>query len=393
MSDRGPRVGLNAQLLSGAAGYRSAGIHRYIAELLYHLPLADPETAYTAFAPRSSPHTGGVPVRSTRWPTARPIARIVWEQVFQPALVARERLDVLHGLAFVSPLIRPCPTVVTVHDLSFELFPKLFHNANGVYLRLLTRLSCRGAARIIAVSESTRADVARYYGVPGERIVTIAHGVSPNFYPRSEAELAEFRRARGLPDPFVLFVGTLEPRKNLTVLIEAFGQVISQDTARSCRLKLVLAGGKGWYYEQIFATIERLGLKDRVVWAGYIPEGDLPLWYNAADVFAFPSRYEGFGMPILEAMACGTPTVTSTASSLPQIAGDAALSVCPEDVGAWADALQRVLSSAALRQELRAQGIARAAQFTWEETARRTAGVYRQILTSSPNERSTLRQV
>jgi len=142
----------------------------------------------------------------------------------------------------------------------------------------------------------------------------------------------------------------------------------------------VLVGGKGWYYDQVFATIERLDLKDQVIWAGYVFPDDLPWWYNSAEVFALPSRYEGFGLPLLEAMACGTPVVTSTASSLPEVAGDAALVAPPDDVDALADALYRVLTDDALRQELCARGLARAATFTWEATARRTAAVYRHAL-------------
>jgi glycosyltransferase involved in cell wall biosynthesis len=338
------------------------------------LPSADAGIHYTAFAsPLSLSLISGMRVRPTRWPTARPIARIVWEQLVQPLVAARERLDLLHGLAFVAPLMRSCSTVVTVHDLSFALFPEFFRGANAAYLRLFTRISCRRAARIIAVSENTRADVMRLYGAPGERVEVIPHGVDPAFHPRPAAEVAEFRRARALPERFVLFVGTLEPRKNLVKLIEAFSNLPVSN------LKLVLVGGKGWYYDQIFAAVERLNLKDRVIWAGYVPNGDLPMWYNAADVFAFPSRYEGFGMPVLEAMACGAPTVTSTTSSLPEVAGDAALTVPPDDVGALADALHRALEDAELRQELRAKGIARAARFTWEEAARRTAVVYRQM--------------
>jgi glycosyltransferase involved in cell wall biosynthesis len=371
MSDSRPHVGINAQLLSGAAGYRSAGIHGYSVELLRCLPSADERIRYTVFTVRTAASlVSGIPVRATRWPTSRPIARILWEQMLQPFAAGRERLDLLHGLAFVSPLVCPCPTVVTVHDLSFALFPELFRGANGAYLRLFTRISCRRATRIIAVSENTRADVMRLYGVPGERVQAVPEGVRPVFHPRSAAEIAEFRRARSLPNHFVLFVGTLEPRKNLATLIEAFSKISN--------VKLVLVGGKGWYYDQIFASVERLGLNDRVILAGYVPNSDLPLWYNAADAFVFPSRYEGFGLPVLEAMACGTPTVTSTASSLPEVAGDAALTVAPDDVDALADALHRALTDTALRQELRAKGIARAAKFTWEETARRTVAVYHQ---------------
>jgi glycosyltransferase involved in cell wall biosynthesis len=374
------RVGLNAQLLSGLASYRSAGIHGYIAELLAGLPSADGDLRYTAFASQSAAaRIGGMSVRSTRLPTERPWARIVWEQMLQPMAAMRERLDLLHGLAFVSPLVQPCPTVVTVHDLSFALFPEFFRGANAAYLRLFTRLACRRAAGVIAVSDNTRADVIRLYGVPGERVRVVPHGVNTRvFHPRPPNEIAEFRRAHGLPDHFILFVGTLEPRKNLIKLIEAFSNLQSIRCASD--LRLILVGGQGWYYDQIFATIERLNLHSRVIWAGYASADDLPLWYNSADVFAFPSRYEGFGMPLLEAMACGTPVVTSNASSLPEVAGEAALTVSPDDTSALTDALQRALADAALRRELRARGLARARQFTWEETARQTAAVYRHTL-------------
>jgi glycosyltransferase involved in cell wall biosynthesis len=386
MTDTRPHVGLNAHLLSVTAGYRSAGIHSYIAELLRRLPFADDGLRYTAFASRAaSAHISRIPVRSTWLPTERPWVRIVWEQAIQPFVAMAERLDLLHGLAFVSPRAGGCPTIVTIHDLSFALFPGFFRGANAAYLRLFTRISCRRAARIIAVSEHTRADVVRLYGVPGRRVEAIPQGVDARFFPRSASEIAEFKRAHALPDHFILFVGTLEPRKNLVKLIEAFSNLTHLHCAQAqvspiSNLKLVLVGGKGWYYEEVFAAIERLNLSDRVIWPGYVPADDLPLWYNSADVFAFPSRYEGFGMPLLEAMACGTPVVTSTASSLPEVAGDAALTTPPDDREALADALHRALTDVGLRQELRAKGFARAATFTWEETARRTARVYRHAL-------------
>jgi glycosyltransferase involved in cell wall biosynthesis len=378
MNDTHPHVGLDAHLLSGTASYRSAGIHGYIVELLRRLPQTDATIRYTAFASQASSRlVSGMKVRATRWPTTRPLVRILWEQLALPWAASSERLALLHGLAFVTPLMCPCPAVVTVHDLSFALFPEFFRGANAAYLRIFTSISCRRAARVIAVSENTRADVMRLYRVPGEQIDAVPHGVDPAFHPRPASEVAEFRRSHSLPDRLVLFVGTLEPRKNLVKLVEAFGKLRAGTTQD---VKLVLAGGKGWYYDSIFATVERLDLRGRVIFAGYVPNEELPMWYNAADVFAFPSRYEGFGMPVLEAMACGTPVVTARTSSLPEVAGDAALTVPPDDTDALAEALRRALQDAPLRQEMRTQGIARAARFTWEETARRTVVAYRRAL-------------
>jgi len=372
-----PHIGLNAHLLSSRAGYRSAGIHGYIAELLQRLPAANINLRYTAFVSQAAaPLVRTVPVRAARWSTERPLARIAHEQFILPGQVARARLALLHGLAFVSPLACPCPTVVTVHDLSFALFPEYFRGPNGLYLRLMTRISCRRAAHVIALSENTRADLLRLYGLPAERVTAVPNGVGAAFYPRPCGERAEFKRTHKLPESFILFVDTLEPRKNLVALVKAFAIL----HARHSALKLILVGGKGWYHDQIFGAVERLGLEDQVVFAGYVPDADLPLWYNAASVFAFPSRYEGFGFPVLEALACGLPTITSTAASLPEVAGDAALLVPPDDVSALADALHRALTDGALRQELSAQGPARAAQFTWEAAARRTASIYQQVL-------------
>jgi glycosyltransferase involved in cell wall biosynthesis len=377
MTNTRPYVGLNAHLLSATAGYRSAGIHGYIAELIKRLPSADAGLRYTAMThPLAAKLIAGMPTRTSHLPTEQPWARIAWEQCAQPFVAARERFDLLHGLAFVSPLMGRCPTVVTVHDLSFALFPAWARGANAAYLRLFTHLSCKQATRIIAVSEHTRRDVIRLYGVADDKVQAIPHGVDARFGPRPRQEIADFRRAHALPERFILFVGTLEPRKNLVRLIHAYSNIKSQMSS----VKLVLVGGRAWADGEIFTTIETLDLKEEVIWAGYAAAADLPLWYNSADVFAFPSLYEGFGMPLLEAMACGTPVVTSAAACLPEVAGDAALIVPPDDADALADALQRALTDHAVRQTLRANGLARAAAFAWEDTARRTAAVYRQAL-------------
>jgi glycosyltransferase involved in cell wall biosynthesis len=294
--------------------------------------------------------------------------------LIQPRVLRHVEADLVHGPVFVGPLIAPCPVVITVHDLSFIRFPHLFRPANRLYLTVMTRLSARRARRLIAVSEHAASETVRLLGVPREKVDVVYHGVDPLFRPLPPEQVAAFRRRRRLPDQFVLFVGTLEPRKNLERLIEAFARIPRGEA------KLVLVGGKGWLYEDLFARVEALGLSDAVVFPGYVRSEELPLWYNAATAFAYPSLYEGFGMPVTEAQACGTPVVTSTSSSLPEAAGDAALLVDPEDVEAIATGLTQILDDDTLREALTKRGLAHARTFDWSRTARQTVQVYRRAL-------------
>ncbi len=375
----GHHVGLNAHLLSLTQTYRGAGINGYIYHLLRHLPevSADEGLTYTAFMfePAFAP-PAGLQVLRSRWDTRSPWRRIVWEQSRLARLA--QHLDLLHGLAFAAPLLAPCPTVVTVHDLSFMRFPDAFRTGNRVYLTLFTRLSTRRAARVIAVSESTRRDVIALCGVAPEKVVTVYNGVDAAFCPADPQAVASFRRAKGLPERFILFLGTLEPRKNLGVLLHAYAGLRAR--LKHATPKLVIAGGKGWFYERILAEVDVLGLADDVFFPGYVPAEELPWWYRAAELFVYPSRFEGFGLPVLEAMACGTPVITTTSSSLPEVAGDAAILVDPDDVAGLTDALERLLSAAELRASLRAAGLHRAARFSWSRTAAETACVYCDVL-------------
>jgi len=365
-------IALNAHLFSDSRSYRSAGVHQYIHHLLLHLPEAG--CRLTAFVGPGVQVPGAAAVQRSRWSTGRPAVRVVWEQCVQPFVLRRLGADLAHGPVFVAPLAAPCPVVVTVHDLSFVRFPRLFRPANRLYLGALTRLSARRARRVIAVSAHAADETAHLLGVPRARIDVVYHGVDPQFRPLPAETVQRFRAAAGLPERFVLFLGTLEPRKNLVRLVEAFARL------RDPALKLVIAGGRGWYDEEVHARVEALELNDRVVFPGYVPAEDLPLWYNAAAVFAFPSLYEGFGMPVLEAEACGTPVLTSNCSALPEAAGDGALLVDPLQVEAIAAGLERLFHDETLRGELRQRGLAHAARFTWQQTAAETVAVYRRAL-------------
>jgi glycosyltransferase involved in cell wall biosynthesis len=233
---------------------------------------------------------------------------------------------------------------------------------------------------VIAISESTRQDVIARLGVPPERVQTVYCGVDPCFVPMPADEVAAFRQRKGLPERFVLFLGTIEPRKNVRRLINAFAQLLTSSPRETSDLYLVVAGGKGWLSEPVFARVEELGLKDRVHFPGYVPEAEKALWYSAATCFCYPSLYEGFGLPPLEAMACGLPVITSNASSLPEVVGDAGLTVPPEDPAALSDALHQMVVNPTLRAELAQAGRWRATRFSWAKAARQTVGVYRRAL-------------
>ena len=371
-------VGLNAHLLSLGSDYRSAGITWYIYNLLAHLPQIDPEIRCTAFLSEKR-YEGSPPLQLelSRLPTRSPAVRIVWEQLIQPFAARRAGLDLLHGMAFVGPLGGGCPFVITIHDLSFLFYPQGFRPLNRLYLRLFARQSVRRARRVIAVSESTKRDVVKQYGIAPEQVDVVYNGVDPAFCPLPTDQVSAFRADQGLPERFILFVGTLEPRKNIARLIQAYAQL------PGARPPLFFVGGKGWFYDEIFALVERLNLGAEVHFVGYVPSDALPLWYNAADLFVYPSLYEGFGLPPLEAMACGTPVVTSTASSLPEVVGQAGLSVDPTDTEGLAAAMQQCLTDADLWARTKAMGLARAAGFSWRETARRTVDSYRQAVMPS----------
>ena len=371
------RITLNAQKLSFAQAYHSGGISRYIYELLRNLRRLTSLHHFTAFAPDA---TGDPELASTerfRLVTAgasaeRAIQRILWEQLILPWRLAG-RADLHHGLAFALPVGWPGRSVVTIFDLSFLRFPKMFNRGNRAYLNLSTRLAARRADRILTISEHCRREVIDLLGVPAARVVVTHCAADGRFQPRPTEEVEAFRRRKGLPDQFILYLGTLEPRKNVSALVRAYAQLRS---SRPDTPPLVLAGARGWLFEDIFQTIERLGLERQVLLPGFVPSDEQPLWYNAAAVFAYPSLYEGFGLPPLEAMACGTPVVVANATSLPEVVGQAGLLVDPSDDEALAAGLDSILLNGDLAASLRQAGLAQAARFSWDRLARETLAVY-----------------
>lgn len=370
------RIGLNAQLLALGDNYRSAGISSYIYHLLRHLPEVG-DFEFVAWTGERGGDLGRIERRVTALPTRRPLARILWEQALQPYAVAQARPDLLHGLAFVLPLWLRVPGIITVYDLTFFLVPEAFRPLNRLYLQTMTRVSARRAVHLCTIAEHGRADVVRLLGVPNDKITVVYPGLDPRFaIPPDPTAVAAFRQRRGLPERFLLFLGTLEPRKNLPALLRAFAEVRRQVPG----VDLVLAGGKGWGFEEIFAEVERLGLASHVHFPGFVAADEQALWYAAAEGFVYPSRYEGFGLPPLEAMACGTPVVTSNAASLTEVVGEAGLTVAPEDEEGLVAALVALLTDPDEQARRSALGLEQAARFQWRESARAQAAVYRRTL-------------
>jgi glycosyltransferase involved in cell wall biosynthesis len=307
---------------------------------------------------------------------------IVWHRLRLPLPVEliTGPVDVFHSPDFTLPPVWRALTVLTVHDLSFLRVPECFTGALRHYLERVVPRSVRRADHVIADSESTGRDLVRLLDVPASKVTVIHSGVEPRFRPIADrATLEAVRQRYNLPERFILSVGTLQPRKNFTTLIEAFSRLklgAGSWKLGTRNLKLVIVGGKGWLYEAVFARVETLGLQGEVLFPGFVADEDLPPLYNLAEVFALPSWYEGFGLPPLEAMACGTPVVTSNTSSLPEVVGDAGLMVEPIDVEGLAAEMGRVLGDSDLRREMVQRGLARAREFTWERAARQLLKVY-----------------
>jgi glycosyltransferase involved in cell wall biosynthesis len=382
------RIGFDAT----SAVAQGGGIGRYTRELLRALAAADTETDYRLFlASRTVPHPlPPLPpnFHMTRVPVHDLWLARLWQRAQFPLPVdwLTGPIDIFHSPDFTLPPVRRgTRTLLTVHDLSFIRDPESATPALRRYLNQVVPRSVARADHVLADSQATRADLIELYQTPADKISVLYSGVNESFRPLTDSSTLNAVRARyGIgAEPFILAVGTLQPRKNYIRLIQAFAAISPLSgifDQQWSAVRLVIAGGKGWLYDSIFDEVERLGLEKRVIFPGFVADADLPALYSAARLFAYPSLYEGFGLPLLEAMACGTPVVTSTASCLPEVAGDAALLIPPTDVAALTMALEKGVADESLRAELIAKGYARARQFRWDESAQRLLDAYRRLL-------------
>jgi glycosyltransferase involved in cell wall biosynthesis len=308
-------------------------------------------------------------VRINRFPLG-----ILWQQIGLPHILMKERVDLFHSPLFTIPFCLPCPAVITIFDLTPLLFPQFHHWKVRLSLKHTMGLSARRAGKVIAISESTRRDILRYLSVDESKVVVIYPGVSSSFHPGDSAGSEQTRRKYAGGAKYILHVGTLEPRKNLGFLIDVYDLLRKRESFRN--LHLVLAGGKGWGYENLFRKVAELGIEDKVHFAGYVGSDELPRLYRAAEALVFPSLYEGFGLPVLEAMASGLPVVVSSNSSLPEIVGDAGRLIKGWNAEEWAGVIHGVIIDGQLRERAISKGIVQAQKFSWEKCADEVLKVY-----------------
>ncbi|MGI8827071.1 MAG: glycosyltransferase family 4 protein [Chloroflexota bacterium] len=365
-----------------AAARQSAGIGRYTRQLLSALAARDDPYNYKVCYAAAGEMMGSLPALDSRFrtrplPVSDRMLNAVWHRARLPVPIqfAIGSFDLFHSPDFSLPPVGSKPSIVTVHDLAFLRRPECAFPSLRRYLEVIVPRSARRATLIIAVSECTRRDVIDLVGIAPERVVTVLEGVDRSFRPVTDRAWAHGRVvALGVKGRYILAVGTLEPRKNYVRLLEAYAAL----RARGCAQELVIVGGRGWRYEPIFDKLRELGLQDSVTFARPNDE-DLVCLYNCADVFVYPSLYEGFGLPALEALACGAPVACSQLSSLPEVVGDAAMLFDPTDVEDMTETLWRLLVGATLQRQLRQAGPVQASRFTWAAAAAHTADLYRRV--------------
>jgi glycosyltransferase involved in cell wall biosynthesis len=362
-----------------AVGAKLGGNESYAVNLIEALAQIDSANHYTIYITTAEARERF----QGRWPNFKvratlPHTPLIRIPLTLSAELRKNPVDVLH-VQFTAPPFCPCPVVVSIHDLSFEHLPQTFKRRSRTQLRLTVRHSARRAARIISLSEHGRRDIIETYGITAERVTAIPLAAPSHFAPvQDNRELQRVRHNYGIDGDYILTVGSIQPRKNLARLVQAYASLRGNKSADKLP-KLVLVGKSGWLYDDTLRALKETGVADTVVLTGYVPQEDLPALYSGALCFVYPSYFEGFGLPPLEAMKCGAPVIVGNKTSLPEVVGDAALTVDPFDVEAIASAMQRVIESPALREELSIKGQARAETFDWRETARKTLAIYQEV--------------
>jgi glycosyltransferase involved in cell wall biosynthesis len=363
----------------------NGGLATYLKALITHLGAADSLNRYTVYFPdaRVQAHTDYLPAHF-KTTVLRPTSRLIQLPIGLPWELIRRPVDLLHVIAVAPPLC-PVPIVQTLNDVAWETNPELFPKLLRLRLSTLVPLTAKRARKIITVSEFSKKEIMKFYGIPDEKIVVTYHGVDPVYQPCQDSNaLAELREKYGTAKDFILYVGKIYARKNLTRLVRAFA-TLKRDTALPHQL--VFVGNQTWLSDEILTAVRELGRENEILLVGEVPLADVPLFYSAASLFVFPSLCEGYGLPPLEAMACGTPVVASNATSIPEVVGDAAVLVDPYDERALAKAMFDVLSQPGLSQQLVERGFKRVRDLSSHAMATQVIDLYREVTEGSVNGR------
>lgn len=370
-----------------SAVMQGGGIGRYTRELVQAVIALDQSNQYTLF---SAPPPEGKSLTAVFPPSAHISHKLsplneawlyrLWYRARLPLPVQwfTGKLDLFHSPDFVLPPVQGAvPTLLTVHDLSFVHYPQVYPQVLVDYLNRVVPWSVGRATHILADSAATKADLMAVWAVPAEKITVLYSGVGEAFVRVDEAgRITAVRQQYHLGDaPYLLTVGTVQPRKNYQMLIQAFAPIAAQWPHQ-----LVIAGGKGWLYDEMMAEVEKQGLNGRVHFTGFVADDDLPALYSGAELFVMPSVYEGFGIPLLEAMACGVPSLASNVSSLPEVGGETAVLLPPHDTAAWTAAIDRLLNSQPLQKEMAEAGYKQVQKFSWQQAAAQLLTLYHDLL-------------
>ena len=384
------RIGIDAR---GVYRYMD-GVGRYSFSLIRHLASVDRVNEYVIFRNQGTDKPLVEAQNFREYPVGFP-ALSLRSCLFFGQVIRKEGLDIFHALFPVTPLYGIRNLIVTVHDLMALNFPGFFSDRNIVgqkaayyFHKVMMRLAVSKSKKVIAVSHNTKRDVVDLFGIDGNKISVIHEATEPHFHKiEGVGVLKRFRENYHLPERFILYLGNAKPYKNLLFLIRAFGLFHRQWDSG---YKLVVAGKRERFYqkrdrhyEALCQKVKGLGIQEHVEFVDYLPDEKLPLLYNAAELFVFPSLYEGFGLPALEAISCGTPTIASKTSSLPEVVGNAAVLIDPHNVDELADSIHRILADRELRASLAARGLAQSENFSWEKAARETLEVYRNTMLES----------
>jgi glycosyltransferase involved in cell wall biosynthesis len=358
------------------------GVGNYVYYLLKYLFKIDKKNQYVLLSPRKFDiNFDGYGTEFIKDFLSLPpkTAPVLWYNFLLPIKFKKYKCDLLFSPGFFSPIILNIPSISVIHDLTPLLYPEFHTFTNHVMFKFYLPSSLKKNKKVITVSNATKRDLINIFKIPEEKIVTIYPAVDREiFRPISNSDaLNRVKEKYILPDKFILFVSTLEPRKNLPTLLKAFYNLKRK---KSIPHKLVCVGKKGWFYEKIFETVKNLNLEDNVIFTGYVPDEDLVAIYNLAEVLVYPSFYEGFGLPILEAMSCGCPVIASNTSSMPEVVGDAGILIDPYSVEEVENAIQKVIEDETLSNKLRKKSIKRSQYFSWKKTASEVLKCFYKVL-------------